>query len=169
MDTSMINKIQKSKEYAQEPQRATFHSLVLEFRGDNNTYNASLTPEGWSCTCPGFQKYGICPHIMSLEKIFQPMLKRDPLPYAPGQNIVSDVKKAKRYSEELDRLRIISFEAAFEGDNKSHTVSYNKGKWDSTSSFFKARGIGAYTMAMERLLGSLVEPVGQATSESAGD
>ena len=43
------------------------------------------------------------------------MLKRDPLPYAPGQNIVSDVKKAARYSDEKDRMKIISFEAAFKG------------------------------------------------------
>jgi hypothetical protein len=98
---------------------------------------------------------------MALEKIFQPMLKRDPLPYAPGQNIVSDVKKAKRYSEELDRMKIISFEAGFKGDNKDHTVTYDNGKWDSTSSYFKAHGIGAYTMAMERILGKMVEPIRQ--------
>ncbi|MDQ7027599.1 MAG: SWIM zinc finger family protein [Anaerolineae bacterium] len=161
MDASMINKIQKSKDYARDPKRATFHTLVLEFRGDNNSYTVALAPDGWSCTCPGFQTYSICPHIMSLEKIFQAMLKRDPLPYAPGQNIVSDVTKAKRYSEELDRMKIISFEAAFKGDNKDHTVTYNNGTWDSTSSYFKSHGIGAYTMAMERILGAMVDPIRQ--------
>ena len=35
---------------------------------------------------------------MALESLFKPMLKRRPLPYAPGQNIVSDVEKAKRYN-----------------------------------------------------------------------
>lgn len=165
MDASMINKIQKSKEYANEPQRVTFHTLALEFRGDNSTYTIALAPDGWSCTCPGSQKYGICPHIMSLEKIFQPMLKRDPLPYAPGQNIVSDVKKAARYSTEQDRMKIISFEAAFKGDNKDHIVSYNNGTWNSTSSYFRTHGIGAYTMAMERILGNMVEPIRQPTTE----
>ena len=162
----MINKIQKSKEYAEQPDRVTFHTLVLKFQGDNNTYKVALGPDGWSCSCPGFQKYGICPHIMSLEKIFNPMLKRDPLPYAPGQNIVSDVKKAKRYSEEIDRMTIIAFEAGFQGDNKNHVVSYDDGKWDSTSSYFKTHGIGAYTMAMERILGSLVKPINQATASA---
>lgn len=161
MDASMINKIQRAKEYAQEPERVTFHTLVLEFRGDNNSYTVALGPDGWSCTCPGFQKFSICPHLMTIEKLFKPMLKRDPLPYAPGQNIVSDVKKAKRYSEEQDRLRAIAFEAAFEGDNKTHMVSYDNGVWDSTSNYFKAHGVGAFTMAMERIMEGMVAPIRQ--------
>lgn len=159
MDNSMINKIQKAKDYAEQPERATFHSLVLEFKGDNNSYTVTLGPEGWSCSCPGFHQYGICPHVMSLEKIFKPLLKRDPLSYAPGQNIVSDVRKAKRYSEEPERITITSFEASFQGDNKEHTVRYDNGKWDSTSSFFKTHGVGAFTMAMERILSGMVKPV----------
>lgn len=159
MDTSMINKIQKAKEYSHQPERVTFHTLSLVFKGDNNTYNIALGPEGWSCSCPGFSKYGICPHIMALEKIYKPMLKVNPLPYAPGQNIVSDVKKAKRYSEEQDRITIQHFEATFAGDNKNHTVTYDDGVWNSTSSYFKTHGVGAYTMAMERILEGRVKPI----------
>ena len=158
----MIGKIQKAKEYAEQPERVTFHTLVLEFVGDNSKYTVSLGADGWSCSCHGFEKYAICPHIMSLEKIFKPMLKRDPLPYAPGQNIVSDVKKAKRYSEETHRIRILSFESTFQGDNKDHIVRYDNGKWDSTSSYFQQHGIGKFTMALERILEGMVEPVRQA-------
>ena len=165
MDTSMINKIQMSKEYAATPERATFLSLQIEFKGDNSNYVIALGPDGWSCSCPGFNKYGICPHIMALEKIFKPMLKRDPLPYAQGQNIVSDVTKSKRYSEETDRITITNFEASFHGDNKEHTVSYNDGVWNSSSSFFKTHGVCAYTMAMERILGRMVKPVRLAVAE----
>lgn len=159
MDAGMINKIQKSKEIAEQPERITFNTLSIEFRGDNNTYQIDLAPDGWSCTCPGFGKYGICPHIMAIEKIYQPMLKRNPLPYAPGQNIVSDVKKAKRYSAELERMRFLQFEATVQGDNKDHTVTYDHGKWNSTSSYFHTHGIGAFTMALERVLSGLVDPV----------
>jgi hypothetical protein len=166
MDTSMINKIQMSKEYAAEPERATFLSLHVEFKGDNSDYTIVLATDGWSCSCPGFHKYGICPHIMAMEKIFRPMLKRDPLPYAQGQNIVSDVTKSKRYSEELDRITIKAFEASFRGDNKDHHVSYNDGQWNSSSSFFKTHGVCAYTMAMERILGKMVKPVRLATAET---
>lgn len=160
MDSSMINKIQKSKEYAQEPERITFHTMEIEFRGDNSTYTIILAPDGWSCTCPGFEKYGICPHIMTVEKLFKAMLKRDPLPYASGQNIVSDVKKSKRYSEEPDRIRFIAFTATFRGDNKDHFISYDRGQWDNpTSSYFAQHGISTHIMTMERVLRGMVEPV----------
>jgi hypothetical protein len=155
----MINKIQKAREYAGEPERVTFHTLNIEFRGDNSNYTLALGPDGWSCTCPGFGKYGICPHAMAVEKLFKPMLKRDPLPYAPGQNIVSDVKKAQRYSEETERMKVVEFSATFKGDNKDHQVAYDRGNWSSTSSYFKTHGVCSYTMALERILKGLVEPI----------
>lgn len=159
MDTSMINKIQKAKEYAEQPERVTFHTLSLEFHGDNSTYHLALGPDGWSCSCHGFQKYSICPHVMAIEIMFKPMLKRDPVPYASGQNIVSDVRKAKAYSVETHRVHINAFQVSFQGDNKDHTVSYNDGVWDSTSSFFKSHGLCPYSMAMERILGTMVKPI----------
>ncbi|MEM9953414.1 MAG: SWIM zinc finger family protein [Chloroflexota bacterium] len=158
----MINKIQKAKEYATQPERVTFHTLSVEFQGDNDTYEIVLAPDGWSCSCPGYNKYGICPHIMTLEKLYKPMLDVSPLPYAPGQNIVSDVKKAKRYSEESDRIQIKHFEATFAGDNKNHTITYDDGVWNSTSSYFKANGVGAFTMALERILEGSVKPIRKA-------
>src|SRR3970040_171709 len=100
MDYSMIGKIQKAKEYAEEPERVTFHTLAIEFTGSNDVYRSTMGPDGWHCTCPGFQKYAICPHIMTLERVLGPMLKRERLPYANGQNVVSDVEKAARYAQE---------------------------------------------------------------------
>ncbi len=158
MDASMINKIQKAREYANQPERVTFNSLALEFEGKNNSYFINLDAAGWSCSCPGFEKYAICPHIMALETVFKPMLKRRPLPYAPGQNIVSDVKKAKRYSQETDRIRILRFECHFEGYNKDHYITYNAGNWTSTASFFAQRGVCSHTMTLEKILKGMVEP-----------
>lgn len=159
MDSSLINKIQKSKEYAEQPERVTFHTLEIEFRGDNSTYQTVLGPDGWSCSCPGYQTYHICPHIMAVEKIFKPMLKRDPQPYAEGQNIVSDVKKSKRYSEETDRIKILAFTASFKGDNKEHQIIYRDGKWENpTSAYFAQHQISTHIMTMERLLKGWVEP-----------
>ncbi len=167
MDTSMISKIQKAKRYAEEPKRVTFNSLAVIFRGDNSTYNTTLGPDGWHCTCPGFQKYGICPHTMALEKLFMPMLKRDPMPYASGQNIVSDVKKAKRYSEEPDRIEIVSFDAQFEGANSDHHIRYDTDQWSCNCSFFHRRGVCSHTMALEKLLKGMVKPISMAPAEPA--
>lgn len=158
MDASMINKIQKAGEYASQPERATFNRLTVHFHGANSSYVVNLGDDGWSCTCSGFQKYAICPHIMALEILFKPMLKRPPLPYAPGQNIVSDVTKAKRYSQETDRIHIVSFECSFEGYNKTHHITYHEGDWTSTASFFAQRGVCSHTMALEKILKGFVEP-----------
>jgi hypothetical protein len=159
MDYSMIGKIQKAKEYAEQPERITFTSFEVEFRGNNSVYQVTLGPEGWHCSCPGHQKYAICPHIMTLERLFTPMLKREKLPYAHGQNVVSDVEKSKQYAQEKDRIRFISFEANFHGGHNDYLISYNNGKWDCNNPYFQSRGVCSNTMAMERLLKGMVTPV----------
>ncbi len=157
MDYGMIGKIEKAKRYAEERDRITFNSLTVEFRGDNNNYVVTLGPDGWDCTCPGFRSHGICPHIMCLERSLKPMLKRNPLPYAPGQNVVSDVEKAKRYSEEPDRLNFLSFEVTFHGENSDHHTVFTSAGWDCDCSFFHSRGVCVHTMAMERILKGMMK------------
>ena len=159
MDYSMIGKIQKAKEYAEEPERVTFHTLAIEFTGSNDVYRITMGPDGWHCTCPGFQKYAICPHIMTLERVLGSMLKRERLPYANGQNVVSDVEKAARYAQETDRMRFISFEATFKGGHKEHRITYDEGRWNCDNPYFQTHGICSHIMAMERLLPNMVEPL----------
>lgn len=160
MDYSMIGKIQKAKDYAEEPSRATFNSLTVEFTGSNDSYQLTLGPDGWHCTCPGFQLYGICPHIMSMERRFGMMLKRQPLPYASGQNVVSDVEKAKNYADNIEqRVKFVSFNALFRGGHNEYTINYDNGVWDCDNPYFQSRGVCSYTMAMERILKGMVQPL----------
>lgn len=160
MDYGMISQIEKARLYAEEPERVTFKALDIIFRGDNNTYTISLDESGWHCTCPGFQSHHICPHIMAMERLFKPMLKIAPVPYAPGQNVVSDVEKAHRYSEEKDRIVFNSFEVSIRGNNSDHSVCYKHGEWRCDSNSFRLRGVSSHTIAMERLLkGMLPEQV----------
>jgi len=156
MDYGMIGKIEKARRYAQEPERITLHSLKVNFRGDNNNYQITLEESGWHCTCPGFEAHHICPHIMALEKLLRPMLKRQPLPYAAGQNVVSDVEKAKRYAEEHDRIQFTAFQADFHGTNDTHHFSFSDGAWNCNCDFFKSRGVCCHTMAMERILSGMI-------------
>ena len=159
MDYGMIGKIEKSKRYAQEPQRVTLNSLQVEFKGDNNSYKVSLDQTGWHCSCPGYGQHKICPHIMSLERLLRPMLKREPVPYASGQNVVSDVEKAKRYSEETDRIRFVALDASFEGSNSSHEFNYQNALWNCNCDFFKSRGVCCHTMAIQRILTGMIPAV----------
>jgi hypothetical protein len=157
MDYGMIGKIEKAKLYAAQPERITFNSLSVDFMGDNNSYHVTLSPEGWDCSCSGFRAHGICPHVMALEKLFKPMLKRAPLPYAPGQNVVSDVEKAKRYAEEPDRIHVKGFEVTVRGDNSEHHTSFNDHGWLCDCSFFASRGVCCHSMAMERVLKGMIQ------------
>lgn len=157
MDYGMIGKIEKAKFYASEPQRVTFNHFTAEFRGDNNAYLIHLGPEGWDCTCPGFRAHDICPHIMAMERLFRPMLKRTPLPYAPGQNVVSDVEKAMAYAQQADRIRLLEFEVSFRGDNDTHITAFKNGVWKCGCSFYQSRGVCCHTMALERMLGNMVQ------------
>lgn len=159
MDYSLIGKIQKAKQYAEEPERITFISFAVEFRGDNDTYTVTLSPEGWECTSAGFRRHGISPQIMAMERMFAPMLKREPLHYADGQNVVSDVDKASRYAKEPARVRFLAFEAQFEGDHNTYHISYDNGKWECDNPYFQTHRICSHTMAMERLLNGMVKPV----------
>jgi hypothetical protein len=157
MDYAMIGKIEKAKLYAAEPQRVTFHHFTVEFKGDNSSYTITYSPEGWDCTCPGFHAHGICPHIMTLERIFPKLLKRAPLPYAPGQNVVSDVEKAMRYADETDRLRFKAFDCTFQGDNGEHHTSYSEEDgWSCNCDFYKSRHVCCHTMALERILAGMI-------------
>lgn len=157
MDYGMIGKIEKAKRYAEERHRVTFNAFRVTFSGHHDTYTITLDDHGWNCTCPGYQSHHICPHIMALEKLFRPMLKRDPLPYAPGQNVVSDVEKAREYSEEPDRIRFETFDVTFDGDNNPHHASHDEtGAWTCDCSFFGSRGVCSHTMAMERILKGMI-------------
>jgi hypothetical protein len=101
---------------------------------------------------------------MAMERLLRPMLKRQPLPYAAGQNVVSDVEKAKRYSDETDRILFNSFDVTFHGENNDHHTSYNAGRWHCDCSFFHSRHVCSHTMAMERILGNMLAvPAGVAT------
>jgi hypothetical protein len=156
MDYGMIGKIEKAKRYAQERERITFDTLEIQFKGDNSAYTLTLDASSWHCSCPGYQKYTICPHVMAVERLLKPMLKRPPQPYAPGQNVVSDVEKAKRYAEETDRIRIHSFAVTFKGNNGDHHTRFSQGVWDCDCDFFKSRNVCSHTMAMERILKGMV-------------
>jgi hypothetical protein len=74
--------------------------------------------------------------------------------------MVSKIEKAKRYAEQRDRIRFVSFKVMFDGDNSPHTVNFSSGGWDCDCSFFRSRGVCCHTMALERILvGMLPESV----------
>lgn len=73
--------------------------------------------------------------------------------------MIGKIEKAKIYAEERDRIITFdSLQARINGDNNApHLVEYNRGTWNCDCDFFHSRGVCSHTMAMERVLGNMVE------------
>ena len=69
MDSGMIGKIQKSKQYASEPERIKINSLSVTFQGQNNPHLVTFQNGEWKCDCDFFQSRERCSHTMALERI----------------------------------------------------------------------------------------------------
>lgn len=163
MDDMMTHQMEKAKLYAGEKHRVTFHNFDANFRGDNGTYKISLSAEGWYCSCSGYRDHGMCPHVMTIERILGHMIKRPLMPYVKGQNVVSDVDKSIRYATEPRRVTLHSFDVAFQGNRDTYYVTYEDGEWNCDSDFFGAQGYSAHTIAMEHILKEMLEETSDVT------
>ncbi len=65
-------------------------------------------------------------------------------------------EKAKRYAEERFRFRFNSFDLTFHGDNNSHQVKYDNGKFQCDCEFFITHQRCGHTMALEILLKEMI-------------
>ena len=74
MQSSLIGKVQKAKQYAQEPERVRFESLKVQFRGENGDHEVTFDGGKWDCTCHFFAGWGICCHTMAMERLLGVMV-----------------------------------------------------------------------------------------------
>lgn len=75
MDYGMIGKIEKSKFYAQEPERFSFDSFSVRLDGDNGSvHNIKYESGQWDCDCSFFHTRGYCSHTMAIERVLGEML-----------------------------------------------------------------------------------------------
>lgn len=70
--------------------------------------------------------------------------------------IIGKVDKAKRYSNETERINITNLRADFEGEHDTYEVSYVSGIWDCQCLFFVTRGVCSHTMALQRVLDKVI-------------
>lgn len=74
MDSGMIGKIQKSKRYAEEPERIRFEQFQVAFEGTNSEHKVEYKNGSWQCTCNFFASRGVCSHTMAMERLLGVML-----------------------------------------------------------------------------------------------
>ena len=73
-------------------------------------------------------------------------------------SMIGKVEKAHRYAQEHDRFVFLNFQVMVRGDNGEYLVTYDHGKWECNSEYFRNHGFDSHTMAVERLLdGMLVQ------------
>ena len=75
MDSGMIGKIHKAKQYAEERDRIEFTQFSVTFRGENNDHEITFDNGKWNCECSFFASHGVCSHTMALEKILAGMIQ----------------------------------------------------------------------------------------------
>lgn len=74
MNSALISKIEKSRRYAQQPERVTIQGLDLSFQGEHDLYHVTLRDGQWTCSCHFFEGYGTCAHVMGIQRMFEAML-----------------------------------------------------------------------------------------------
>jgi hypothetical protein len=74
-----------------------------------------------------------------------------------NSGMIGKIDKAHRYAEERDRFLMRAFTVAVRGDNSDHEVTYDDGRWSCECDFFLHQQCCAHTMALEILLGTMVE------------
>jgi hypothetical protein len=77
MDSGMIGKIEKSKRYAEEPERIRFEQFHVSFQGSHTSHSVSYNDGAWHCTCHFFATRGVCSHTMAMERVLGVMLPMD--------------------------------------------------------------------------------------------
>jgi len=83
-------------------------------------------------------------------------------------SMIGKVEKAKRYATEAHkRIVFKQFRVSLEGDNSTYDVTFDGGRWTCGCKYFASRGLCSHTMAMERVLGSMLPPTPEVVQAAA--
>jgi hypothetical protein len=69
LDSGMINKIQKAKSYADQPERIHFKDLRVEFDGNHAQHTVEFHGGRWQCDCGYLQGHQTCSHVMAIDRV----------------------------------------------------------------------------------------------------
>ena len=73
--------------------------------------------------------------------------------------MIRKYEKAKMYAEQPERMQVEGLKVKFDGRNNAHTVEFREGAWDCDCEFFVGRERCSHTMAIELVLGEMLQPV----------
>ena len=75
MDSNLVRKIEKAKDYAEQPDRVKITQYKEQFRGDNNDHSITYEAGRWDCDCDCsyFSGRGTCSHTMAMDLMLNRM------------------------------------------------------------------------------------------------
>ncbi|HIF44557.1 MAG TPA: hypothetical protein EYG27_09795 [Dehalococcoidia bacterium] len=74
MDSSIIGKIEKAKQYSEQKDRVNITSFAATFKGNHDNYDVQFSDGAWRCECHFFATREICSHTMAMQRILDEML-----------------------------------------------------------------------------------------------
>jgi hypothetical protein len=83
-------------------------------------------------------------------------------------SMIGKIEKAKRYAAEKERRVVFKqFRVSLEGDNNTYEVAFDGGRWSCGCKYFASHGLCSHTMAMERVLGTMLPPAPETVPAAA--
>ena len=73
-----------------------------------------------------------------------------------NSSLIGKIEKARMYASEPERITIDSLRCEVRGDNGTHAVTLERRAWSCDCYFFQDHATCCHSMAMERVLGTLL-------------
>jgi hypothetical protein len=71
-------------------------------------------------------------------------------------SVIGKIEKANRYARETDRITIDGLSLTFRGDNDTHRVALEAGRWQCNCHYFESWKTCAHVLAMQKILGAML-------------
>ena len=71
-------------------------------------------------------------------------------------SLIGKIEKANRYARETERVTFSEFSVKFRGENDNYRTGYTDGKWHCSCHFFSTWGLCSHTMALQKILGTML-------------
>ncbi len=78
-------------------------------------------------------------------------------------SLIGKIEKAKLYAQEKERITFSEFSVLFRGENDSYDTGYQDGKWHCSCNFFANWGLCSHSMALQKILDTMLPSEALAT------
>jgi hypothetical protein len=71
-------------------------------------------------------------------------------------SVIGKIEKANRYARETDRITFDGLSVTFRGDNDTHRVAFDAGRWQCNCHYFESWKSCAHVLALQKILGQML-------------